>query len=190
MALPSHHGKETQCEPAQGKERHPEGSDPSLVSFHLLPTRAPGQPGKWVRPLTCDFLLTTTGKGALAPCTRPCPPPPMPSALVGESFNEQCAVGGDPCLLIQEEDMGQSPSQAVRKGGACGYQGAWKDPDLPMMMAKLAGSHLYPPDLGEGGLFSLPPTFWGLQEEGPIGPSLSTERCAQLTPSRPCRLPN
>lgn len=99
-------------------------------------------------------------------------------------------MGGDPCLLIQEEHMGQSPSQAVREGGACGYQGAWKDLDLPMMMAKLAGSHLYPPDLGEGGLFPLPPTFWGLQEEGPIGPSLSTERCAQPTPSRPCRLPN
>ena len=51
--------------------------------------------------------------------------------------------------------MGQSPSQAVRERGACGYQGAWKDLDLPMMMATLAGSHLYPPDLGEGGLFQL-----------------------------------
>ncbi|CAI9179107.1 unnamed protein product [Rangifer tarandus platyrhynchus] len=69
-------------------------------------------------------------------------------APVGGNFTEQWAVGEDPCLLIQEEDMGQSPSQAVREGGACGYQGAWKDPDLPMMMAKLAGSHLYPPDLG------------------------------------------
>lgn len=47
--------------------------------------------------------------------------------------------------------MGQSPSQAVRERGACGYQGAWKDPDLPMMMAKLAESHLYPLDLGYGG---------------------------------------
>nr|CAI9713654.1 unnamed protein product [Rangifer tarandus platyrhynchus] len=80
-------------------------------------------------------------------------------APVGGNFTEQWAVGEDPCLLIQEEDMGQSPSQAVREGGACGYQGAWKDPDLPMMMAKLAGSHLYPPDLG-----SQSPHLWGFSE--------------------------
>ena len=112
----------------------------------------------------------------------------MPSALVGGNFKEQWE--GIRAFSFRKRTWARAHPKLSGNGEPAAIKGAWKDLDLPMMMATLAGSHLYPPDLGEGGLFPLPPTFWGLQEEGPIGPSLSTERCAQPTPSRPCRLPN
>lgn len=61
--------------------------------------------------------------------------------------------------------------------------GTWKDPELLMMVTKLAGSHLYSPDHRR--LFSLPPTSWGLQVEGLCCPSLPLRAVPSPPPPDP-----
>lgn len=62
-------------------------------------------------------------------------------------------------------------------------QGAWKDPDRPMMVSKLAGSHLYSSDLVS--LFFRPPHLLGSSSRGPARPVHLRQLSAAPSPPPP-----
>lgn len=171
--------------PASTEEgRGPRRLRPLAVPFslHLFPTRAPGLPGKWVRPSTCDFLLLTTGstgKWASVPCAQRCPPYAQGSLLEGP-LRSSGQWEGILAFSFRRGHWARAHPRLVGKRERAGCQVHAKTQISPMMVTKLAGSHF---SLGLGRLFCLLPTSWGLRVRAQ--PVHLPQRCAHPTPPHP-----